>query len=202
MKKCKIACGTFFLLILLLVSISCGGSPKKQQIERKSATGSNAPDFFLIANHQAIGLCSGMTLQKAEETVGKGNIKVKKETYETGGGPQESFQVEIYLTNESKPVIETSLTENKLDVLAITDNRFHTKGNIRINSTLGDVKKEFPDLEIFCSEGRCSARTKQAGLAFYFNDSENGHTDQSIIDGIGILNTESIDSIKSNSATQ
>jgi hypothetical protein len=202
MKKSKIACGALLLLVSLLVSISCGGSPKKQPARQESPVRSSAPDLFLIANHQVMGLSSGMTLQKAEEIVGKGNIKVRKEAFEGGSGPVESFQVEINLPDESWPVIETSLSGNKLDVLAITDSRFHTRGRNGIHSILGDIKKEFPDLEIFCSEGRCSARSRREALAFYFNDSGNGPNDQSVIDGIGILNPESMNAAGSNSATQ
>ena len=147
--------------------------------------GQSAVDTFLIADGKVGKLYPGISLQKLEKVWG--NYKAYKSSYESEGVAEEVNIVEIYLPGETEAVITSfSDDDDNLGDLSIVDSRFHTKENITVDSTIGEIKKAYPDLKIEWGEGY-DVWSKKAGLSFELIDRGNEVDDQSQIKAINIL---------------
>lgn len=144
---------------------------------------------FLIANREVFGIRPGMLLQDVEKAVGKENVRLKKVTYEPEGVPEEATEVEILV--EGKVAIKSTLKDNKsLTAISVIDSRFHTPEGISISSTIGEIKKAYPDLKIEFLEGYY-VESEKAGLCFELKDMGSQPTDNSIITAIIIVMNQS-----------
>ena len=95
-------------------------------------------------------------------------MKLKKVTYEPEGVPEEVTVVEIFV--DGKVAITSTLNDNKsLTAIRVIDSRFHTPEGISINSTIGEIKKAYPDLKIEFLEGYF-VESEKAGLCFDLKD--------------------------------
>lgn len=142
---------------------------------------------FLITNGTVFGLFPGMSLEEMEKVVGKDNIIIKKEVEEVEGGQSELIRVEIILPFEDNPRLTSVLDENNhIYGLGINDNRFFTAENISTTSTIGEIRKAYPDLSIKWGEGY-GVRSEQAHMAFHLVDPGTMPDDSSVISSMTLL---------------
>ena len=164
----------FMCMLLCAPLISCKKAestpPTNQAVTQSAEPVAEKPksDPYLIANREVSGIRPSMLLQDVQQILGKDNVKLKKVTYEPEGVPEEVTEVEISV--DGKVAITSTLNDNKsLTAIRVIDSRFHTPEGISINSTIGEIKKAYPDLKIEFLEGYF-VESEKAGLCFDLKD--------------------------------
>ncbi len=186
------------MLCLLACLLLCGCQkaetvpPKAEPLTPSAAPAAEAPaaeappaDVNQIANGQVCGIRPGMALSEAEKAVGKENVRLKKVTYTPEGVPEEVTEVEILVNG--KVAIKSMLSAGrKLTAIGVVDPQLKTPEGISVHSTIGEIRKAYPDLKTEFMEGYY-AESEKAGLCFNLKDMGTEPTDRSKISEIVIV---------------
>lgn len=158
-----------YILISILVFIlaSCGSNTSKQEPV-------NPEDSFLIARNQIGPIQRGMTVKQLRAVLPEDRVKKLASREELSSETADNYYVYgdstqlLFIISPQRKNDETS----RISRVIIKDDRFNTRSGIGLHSTVGEIRKAYPDSEIVPSVDNIVLYIKELDANFEVDDTD------------------------------